>query len=327
MNLLTRKIRAGLGCLLVLASIQSATAQERFPARPIKWVVAYAAGGGTDAIARLVGSQLSTQMGQSVLIDNRPGGATVIAADLVAKSLPDGYTIFTADNGTLVFNTALFKKLSYDPQKDFVPVGLLARIPLLLVAGPTTPYMSARDLLAEMRKSPGKLSYASPGTGSPHHLAMEMLKERAKVEAVHIPYKGAAPAMQDVVGGQAPLMVVDIAAGAQMIKAGKLRPLATFSKTRIASLPDVPTLTELGIADVEAVAWQSVVAPAGTPADVLAKLGSELQAALNSPAVRQQLNALGVEPTPSDGAAMLRHYRQEMEYWPKLIKERQISLD
>jgi tripartite-type tricarboxylate transporter receptor subunit TctC len=310
-----------------LATTMPAHAADPYPTKPVKWVVAYAAGGGTDAIARLVGSQLSSQLGQSVLIDNRPGGATVIASDLVAKSPADGYTIYSADNGTLVFNTALFKKLSYDPQKDFVPVGLLARIPLLLVAGPATPYTNAKDLLAEMRKNPGKLSYASPGTGSPHHLAMEMLKERAKVDAVHIPYKGAAPAIQDVVGGQAPLMVVDIAAGAQMIKAGKLKPLATFSKTRIASLPEVPTLIELGLADVEAVAWQSVVAPAGTPSDVLAKLSAELQTALNNPAVRQQLLTLGVEPTPSDGAAMLQHYRQEMQYWPKLIRDRQISLD
>lgn len=323
-----KSLAAACLCSLLSLSLPSpAGAAEPYPVRPVKWVVAYASGGGTDAIARMVGTQLAAQLGQSVVVDNRPGGATIIASDLVAKSPPDGYTIFTADNGTLVFNTALFRKLSYNPEKDFVPVGLLARVPLVLVAGAVTPYASAKALLEDMRKNPGKLSYASPGTGSPHHLAMEMLKERTKVDVLHIPYKGAAPAIQDVVGGQAPLMVVDIAAGAQMIKAGKLKPLATFSRNRIASLPDVPTLIELGLTDIEAVAWQSVVAPAATPPEVLAKLSGELQAALNNPVVRQQLLALGIEPTPSDGAAMLRHYRQEMQYWPKLIRERQITLD
>jgi tripartite-type tricarboxylate transporter receptor subunit TctC len=266
-------------------------------------------------------------MGQQIVIDNRPGGATVIGADAVAKSPPDGYTMLTADNGTLVFNTALFKKLSYDPNKDFAPVGLMARFPLVLAVNSSAGYATAKDLIEAMRKNPGKLSYASPGIGSPHHLAMEMLKERAKFDATHIAYKGAAPAIQDVVGGQLPLMVVDTAAGMPMIKAGKLKVLATFSKSRLASMPEVPTLIELGYADIEAAAWQGLVVPAGTPKDVVAKLSSEMQKAVNSPAVQARLAELGLEPMPSDASAMTARWQKEAAYWPKLIRERNITLD
>ena len=312
----------------VLASVYCGLAQaDAYPSKPVRWVVAYAAGGGSDALARAVGTQLSAQLGQSVLIDNKPGGATVIGAENVAKSPGDGYTVFTADNGTLVFNTALFKKLSYDPQKDFTAVGMMARFPLLLAVNPNAGYADVKALLEAAKANPGKLSFGSPGVGSPHHLAMEMLKSRAKLDMVHIAYRGAAPAIQDVVGGQLPLMVVDSAAGMQMIKAGKLKPLATFSKSRLAALPDVPSLMELGYTDVEAVAWQGLVVPSATPKDVVAKLSVELQKAIQSEPVRAQFTTMGIEPTPSDAAAMQKHWSQESQYWPRLIRERGISLD
>lgn len=312
----------------VLASTCCGLARaDTYPSKPVRWVVAYAAGGGSDALARAVGTQLSAQLGQSVLIDNKPGGATVIGAENVAKSPGDGYTVFTADNGTLVFNTALFKKLSYDPQKDFTAVGMMARFPLLLAVNPNAGYADAKALLDAAKANPGKLSFGSPGVGSPHHLAMEMLKSRAKLDLVHIAYRGAAPAIQDVVGGQLPLMVVDTAAGMQMIKAGKLKPLATFSKSRLAALPDVPSLMELGYTDVEAVAWQGLVVPSATPKDVVAKLSAELQKAIQSESVRAQFATMGIEPTPSDAAAMQKHWSQESQYWPRLIRERGISLD
>lgn len=312
----------------VLASTCCGLAQaDAYPSKPIRWVVAYAAGGGSDALARAVGTQLSAQLGQSVLIDNKPGGATVIGAENVAKSPGDGYTVFTADNGTLVFNTALFKKLSYDPQKDFTAVGMMARFPLLLAVNPNAGYADVKALLEAAKANPGKLSFGSPGVGSPHHLAMEMLKSRAKLDMVHIAYRGAAPAIQDVVGGQLPLMVVDSAAGMQMIKAGKLKPLATFSKSRLAALPDVPSLMELGYTDVEAVAWQGLVVPSATPKDIVAKLSTELQKAIQSEPVRTQFATMGIESTPSDAAAMQKHWAQETQYWPRLIRERGISLD
>jgi len=314
--------------LLAASSLTPATwAADAYPSRALRWIVAYPAGGGSDVLARAVGTQLSTQVGQPVLIDNRPGGATIIGAEVVAKAPADGYTIFTADNGTLIFNTALFRKLPYDPVKDFVPVGLMARFPLLLAVNPASGYTSAKELIEAMRKEPGKVNYASPGVGSPHHLAMEMLKQRAKFDATHVAYKGMAPAVQDVVGGQVPLIVVDAAAGGPMIKSGKLKVLATFSKTRLASMPDVPTLMELGYTDVEAAAWQGLVVPAGTPKEIVDRLSAELQKAIDTASVRAQLLELGIEPTPSDPAAMAAHWRGETAFWPKFIRERNIVLE
>lgn len=304
-----------------------AQAADDYPSKPVRWVVAYAAGGGSDALARAVGAQLSTQLGQPVVIENKPGGATVIGAENVAKSPGDGYTVFTADNGTLVLNTALFKKLPYDPQKDFKAVGMMARFPLLLVVNPDAGYSDLDALLKEAKANPGKLSFGSPGVGSPHHLAMEMLKSQANLDIVHVAYRGAAPAIQDVVAGQLPLMVVDAAAGMQMIKAGKIKPLATFSKSRLATLPEVPSLMELGHTDVEAVAWQGLVVPSATPEQVVARLTAELQKAIQSQSVQTQFATMGIEPTPSDAAAMQKHWTQESQYWPGLIRERGISLD
>jgi tripartite-type tricarboxylate transporter receptor subunit TctC len=313
--------------LLAASSLTSSTwAADAYPSKTVRWIVAYAPGGGSDVLARTVGEQLSTQIGQPVIVDNRPGGATIIGAEVVAKAPADGYTIFTADNGTLIFNTALFRRLPYDPVKDFTPVGLMARFPLLLAVNPSSGYASAKDLVEAMRKEPGRLSYASPGVGSPHHLAMEMLKQRARRDATHVAYKGMAPAIQDVVGGQVPLIVVDTAAGGPMIKTGKLKVLATFSKTRLASMPDVPTLMELGYTDVEAAAWQGLVVPAG-PKAIVDKLSAELQKAINTSSIRTRLLELGIEPTPSDPSAMADHWRSETAYWPKFIQERHITLE
>lgn len=316
-----------LSTALMACGSHGTASADTYPSKPIRWVVAYAAGGGSDALARTVGTQLAAQLGQSVLIDNKPGGATVIGAENVAKSPGDGYTIFTADNGTLVFNTALFKKLSYDPQKDFAPVGMMARFPLLLAVNPNAGYADVKALLEAARANPGKINFATPGVGSPHHLAMEMLKARNKLDLAHIAYRGAAPAIQDVVGGQLPLMVVDSAAGMQMIKAGKLKPLATFSRSRLAALPDVPSLMELGYTDIEAVAWQGLVVPMATPKETVARLSAELQKALQTEAVRSQFAVMGIEPTPTDAASMQKHWAQESQYWPRLIRERNISLD
>lgn len=206
----------------------------------------------------------------------------------------------SADNGPLVLNTALFKTLPYNPEKDFSPVGLMVRFPLLLVVNPASGYTSAKQLIKDMRSNPGKLSYASAGVGSPHHVAMEMLRQRAKFDAVHVAYKGAAPAIQDVVGGQVPLMVVDTAAGMSMIKAGKLKVLATFGKSRLVLMPEVPTLIELGFTDIEAEAWQGLVVPTGTPADIVDRLSTEMQKAVNTPSVRARLLELGLDPVPSN---------------------------
>lgn len=316
-----------LSIALMACGSHGTASADTYPTKPIRWVVAYAAGGGSDALARTVGTQLAAQLGQSVLIDNKPGGATVIGAENVAKSPGDGYTIFTADNGTLIFNTALFKKLSYDPQKDFTSVGMLARFPLILAVHLAAGYSDTKSLLDAARANPGKISFATPGIGSPHHLAMEMLKARNNLSMVHIAYRGGAPAVQDVVGGQLPVIVIDYATGLQMIKVGKLKPLATFSKSRLNALPNVPTLIELGYTDIEAVAWQGLVVPSSTPKDVVNKISIELQKTIQSDAIRSQLANMGIEAVPSDAASMQKHWMQESQYWPRLIHERGISLD
>lgn len=314
--------------LALVATAATATAQtQNFPNRPVKWVVGYPAGGGTDFLARSIAAQMSVQMGQQVIIDNKPGAGAIIGADLTAKSPGDGYTVFTADNGVLVYNPALYKKLPYDPIKDFAPIGLMARAPLLIVAAPNADIKNARELLEALKKSPGKLSYASPGNGSPHHLAMELFKSRSGLFLVHVPYRGAAPAVQDVMGGQVPLMMIDTSSGMPHIKAGKLVPLAILSAKRIAQLPEVPTMVELGYKDVEAYAWQGLVVPASTPKDVQLKLNTEMQAALNNPAVRKKLFDAAWDPVPSDAGMMAAYTAAETQVWHKLIKDRGISLE
>jgi tripartite-type tricarboxylate transporter receptor subunit TctC len=306
----------------------SGTAQaQTYPDKPIKWVVGYPAGGGSDFLARTVSAQMSAQMGQPVIIDNRPGAGASIAADSVAKSAADGYTLLSADNGVLVYNPVLYKKLSYDPVRDFAPVGLMARVPLIIVAAPNAGIKNAKELLANLKSNPGKLSYASPGNGSPHHLAMELFKSRSGTFVVHVPYRGAAPAVQDVMAGQVPLMMVDASVGMPHIKSGKLIPLAVMSAKRIAQLPELPTVKELGFKDVEAYAWQGMVVPKNTPSDIQAKLSTEMQAAIANPAVRKKLVDAGWEPVPSDGNLLSGYIAIENLVWRKLIKERGITLD
>lgn len=316
-----------LAATLVSISAQAQAPAQGFPNKPVKWIVGYPAGGGSDFLARTVAAQMSMQLGQPVIIDNRAGAGAIIGAEAAARSPGDGYTLFTADNGVLIYNPALYKKLPYDPVRDFAPLGLLARIPLLIVAAPNAGISNARELLDLMKKNPGKLSYGSPGNGSPHHLAMELLKTRAAAFVVHAPYRGAAPALQDVMGGQIPLMVVDSSTGMSAIKAGKVIPLATFSAKRSSQLPDVPTLMELGYKDVEAYAWQGMVVPASTPNDIRQKLSLEMQAAINNPNVRKKLLEAGWEPVPSDAASMSVYTSAETKKWQPLIKERGIRLE
>ena len=311
--------------LAVSAPAQAQTAT--WPNKPVRWIVGYPAGGGTDFLARTIGAQLSTQIGQQVIIDNRPGAAAIIGAEAAAKAPGDGYTVFTADNGVLVYNPALYKKLPYDAAKDFAPLGLMARAPLLLVAAPNAGIKDGKALLVTLRQNPGKFTYASPGNGSPHHLAMELLKSRAGLFVVHAPYRGAAPALQDTMGGQVPLMMVDTSSGMSAIKAGKLIPLLIMTAQRIRQLPDVPTAAELGVSGVEAYAWQGLVVPSSTPKDIQALLTKGLQAALSDPGVKKKLFDAAWEPVPSDAAAMAAYTASETKIWHQLIKDRGITLE
>ena len=319
-------ITAALVAVPLALGASAATAQA-YPSKSIRWLVPYPAGGGADFLARTIGQQLSTQIGQPVVIENKPGGNTAIAASEVARAPADGYTVLTADNGTMVFNTALYSKLSYNPDKDLTPVTLMGRIPMILVAGPASDAKDAKDFIAKAKAQPGKISYGSAGAGSPHHLAMEMLKNTAKLHMVHIPYRGAAPALGDLAGGQIPVMMVDMAAGAGFIKSGKIRPLAVANDKRLPQLPDVPTFAELGMKGVEAAALVGLVAPAALPADVKATLQKQVAAAIEQPAVKQKLIEFGVEPVGSSSQAYADLLKAENARWHKLIKDLKITLD
>ncbi|WPH12420.1 Bug family tripartite tricarboxylate transporter substrate binding protein [Variovorax paradoxus] len=320
----TRLVR----CLAVLSLAAAASAgAQTFPAKPIRWLVPYAAGGGSDFLARTVAQTLSTQVGQPVLVDNKPGGNTALAAAETARAPADGYTVLSADNGTLVFNPALYKSLSYSPTKDLAPVTLMGKFPMILVVGANSGIATAKDFIARAKAKPGDLSYASAGAGSPHHLAMELLKVEAGLFMVHVPYRGAAPALADVVGGQLPAMMVDLAAGAGFIKGGKVRALAVANPTRLPQLPDVPTFAELGYKNVEAAALVGVVVPSATPPEVVNTLNRQLLAAINEPSVNKRMTDFGVEPvgsTPAQYAALLK---SETTRWHKLIRDLKITLD
>lgn len=319
---------AALSSLLALAPF--AAQAQAWPTKPLRWVVAYPAGGGSDFLARQLAPQLGKQLGQTIVIDNRPGAAGMIGTDNAAKSPPDGYTIVTGDNGAMVFHTAMYRRVPYDPQ-DLAPVGFMARFPLILAVNPAAGFTSARQLIDEVKKYPGKYSYASPGVGSPHHLAMELFKDRTDTFVVHVPYRGTAMAVQDVIGGQVPMMVLDTAAGLPQIKAGKVKALAVMSKKRIPSLPDVPTLDEIGggygLKDFEVTAWQGLFAPKGTPPDIMAKLTSEMSKAINVPEVRARLEDFGLEVVPTDGPALAAFIQTETKFWHALIKDRKLSAE
>lgn len=322
-----RKLLQSTAAALALAVSAVALAQTAYPAKPVRWVVGYPAGGGTDFLARTVGAQVSQQLGQPVLVDNRPGAGAIIASENVARSPGDGYTVFSADNGVLVYNPALYKKLPYDAEKDFALVDMMGRSPLIITAAPNAGIADAKALLAALKASPGKYSIATPGTGSPHHLAYELFQREAGVSMLHVPYKGGAPALQDLMGGQVALMMLDLPSGVSAIKAGKVIPLLAMSGERVPQLPNVPTAKELGFANVEAYTWQGLVTPAATPKEVQAKLGSELQKAMADAGVKQKLYDAGWEARPAEAAEMTRYADSERKKWHALIKARDIKLD
>ncbi|HMC14461.1 MAG TPA: tripartite tricarboxylate transporter substrate binding protein [Albitalea sp.] len=295
--------------------------------RPIEWVVGYAAGGGSDVVARTLAEAMGKTLNQTVIINNKPGAGTNIAADYAAKSKDYGHVMFTADFATLAANPWLYTKLSYNAEKDFAPVGLMVRFPLILVVAPNVPAKNFKEFQAWAKTNEGGTNYASPGAGSPHHLATELLRERAGLKLVHVPYRGAAPAVQDLIGGQVPFMLIDSASGYQHIASGKLRAIGVASAQRLATLKDVPTLAEQGLAGFEAYAWQGLVVPAGTPPEVVGTLSKALLTALDSTPVKARLQVLGVEPTPGTPAQMANYARSERDKWGQVIRSTGIKLD
>lgn len=309
---------------LSLACAGAALAQA-LPNKPIRWIVPYPAGGGSDFLARTIGQTLAQQTGVQVIVDNKPGANTAIGASETARAPADGSTVLSADNGTMVFNPALYAKLSY-ATKDLAPVSLMGRFPMILVVSPASGITSAKDFVEKAKAGAG-LNYGSAGAGSPHHLAMELLKVEAGLKLTHVPYKGAAPALQDLAGGQVPAMMVDLAAGNAFIKGGKVKPLAVAHASRLPQLPDVPTFAELGIRNVEAAALVGMVVPAATPADTVAALSKAVAAAVKDPAVSKRLVEFGVEPVGSTPAQYADLLKSETTRWHKLIRDLKITLD
>ncbi len=318
---------------LALAALLSApfasftAAQAAYPDQPIRWIVPYPAGGGSDFLARTISNALGPITGQSVVVENKPGGNTAIAAAEIARAQPDGYTVMSADNGTLVFNSALYSRLTYDPQKDLAPVTLLGRFPMILVADPASGLDSVEKVIERARNDKAGLNFASAGAGSPHHLAMELFKHELKLNMTHIPYKGAAPSLTDVAGGQVPVMMVDLAAGAGFIKGGKVKPLAVANPERLPQLPDVPTFAELGYPSIVAAAHVGMVAPAATPSETIKTLNQKVVQALNDPKINSTLVEFGIQPvgnSPQEYAEMLK---EEITRWHAVIKEQGITLD
>ena len=308
------------------AALLPAVAQAQ-DSRPLEWVVGYAAGGGSDTVARTVAEAMGKVLGRSIVVSNKPGAATNIAADHVAKSKDFGNIMLTADFATLAANPSLFARLPYDAERDFVPVGLLARFPMILVVNPALPVRSYKDFLAWARANPDALNYASAGPGSPHHLAGELLRERTGLKMQHVPYRGAAPAVQDLIGGQVPFALMDSASVQQHLLSGKLRAIGVASPARLKTMADIPTLAEQGLSGFEAYAWQGLVVPTGTPPETVAQLHRALQQALDTTMVKARFQTLALEALPGTPKQMADYARLERERWGRLIAANNIRLD
>jgi tripartite-type tricarboxylate transporter receptor subunit TctC len=317
MNQQRRWVAALLACIGLFAGAVHA---DGYPGKPVTLVVPYPPGGSADILARLVGQKLAARLGQPVLVENKGGAGTAIGAKAVAQAAPDGYTLLLGTVSSQAINPAM-NKVGYDPLKDFVAVAPLAAIPFVLVANPSLPTHNVADLIALAKAEPGKLAYASAGRGTSNHLAGELLASRAKIHLLHVPYKGSAPALTDVVGGQVPLMFDLITTSLPMLASGKVKALAVTSRTRSSLLPDVPTVAESGVPDYEVSAWFGLFAPAGTPESAVARLNTEVTAILQAPDMQEHLRHLGAEPMTATPEAYGRYVRDEAHKWSGVVHQ------
>ena len=310
----------------LLAPPALAQAQD-YPSRPLRLIVPFAPGGGNDTVARAVATQLSSALGQSVIVDNRAGAGGVIGADLAAKSAPDGYTLFLGGVGSLAVNPHIVPKISYDALKDFAPVVLLASAPSVVAVSPKLPFKTVQELTAYAKANPGRINFASNGNGSSAHIATALYETMAGVDMTHVPYKGLAPAMSDLLAGQVDIMFSSVVAITPQIKAGKLRALAVTSTKRSALLPDVPTLAELGLTGYEAGSWYGLLVPAGTPEAIVRRLNAESVKALRGGSVRESLSSEGADVVGSTPEEFARHIRAEHARIGKMIKDGRLKME
>ncbi len=309
------------------ATLATPAAKAAYPERPIRWIVPFPAAGAMDNIARTLGEEMSQTLGQSIVVENRPGAGGNIGAELVARSPADGYTMLIVANGMAV-NPALYRKLTYDPIKDFAPVSLLAVVPNVLVANKAkTSAKTVPEVIASAKSQPGKYTYASAGNGTSIHLAGELFTSMAGVELLHVPYKGSGPAVTDLLGGQVDYMFDSITSAKPHIDAGKLTAIAVTTSKRSATLPNVPTVAEAGLPGYELSPWFAAFVPAGTPPAVIESLNRAMVEALRKPAVQKRLAAIGAEPIGSTPAELKQHLAKETDKWGKLIRTRGIRAD
>jgi len=300
-------------------SIGAHAAEERYPQRPIRFIVPFAAGGTTDIIARIVGAKLGEQLGQQLIIDNRGGAGSTIGTGLAAKATPDGYTILLGNNG-LAINETLYSKLPYSALRDLAPVSLVGLSPNVLVVNTNVPAKTVKDFIALAKSQPGKLTYASAGSGSSTHLSVELLKSLAAIDAVHVPYKGGAPALADTISGQVQFMVATLPSAHGHIVSGRLRALGVSGSERSGALPDVPTISESGLPGYEYTSWYGILAPSHTPKTIIARLNELTAKALNNKDVGDKLRQQGLEPRSTTPEKFGEMIRSEMSVWAKIIK-------
>jgi tripartite-type tricarboxylate transporter receptor subunit TctC len=315
------------GICAALLIVPAFAIAQAWPAKPVRLVLPYPPGGGSDTIARPLAAKLTESLGQQVVVENRGGAGGNIGMEHVARSAPDGYTLVMALTAQLAVNVSLYKKLPYDTLKDYDPVILIATGPYLLVVHPSLPVKSLKELIALAKSKPGQITYASSGSGSGGHLAGELLKSMAKIDLLHIPYKGGGPALVDTVAGQTQVLFATPISSTQHIQSGRIRALAASTLKRTSGLPDLPTLSEAGLPGYDSGVWYGVLAPAGTPRDVVAKLNTEINKILAQPDFRKMLVVNGIDPVGGPPETLSKFIRSEITKWAKVVKEANVRLD
>lgn len=313
-------------CAALAGAFAAPVFAQGYPTRPIRIIVAYTPAGATDVLARAIGQKMSEAWGQPVIVDNRPGAAGNIGTGLAAKAAPDGYTLLMATAGTHGINPSLYRHLNWDAVKDFTPVSLVAMVPNILVVNNALPVKSVKELIAYAKANPGKLSYGSPGLGSTAHLSMELFKSMTGTQMVHVPYKGSAGVLADVMGGQIAVTMDNIPPYLPQVRAGKIRALAVSPAKRTPAAPELPTVAEAGVPGYESGAWFGLVAPAGIPKPIIDKLTAETQRILKLPDVHERISSLGADIVGSSGDEFAALIKSEIAKWAKVIKEANVEL-
>lgn len=325
--MITRRTMAGFcAAALAPAVIGRTRAQGAWPTRFVKLVVPFTPGGGIDAVGRILGARLSEMWGQQVVVENKPGAGGNIASEFVARSAPDGYTLYITAGG-LAVNRFLFRSINYDPVADFTPVTLICLFPNLLAVPNSSPLRSVGDLIAQAKANPGKITFASPGHGSSPHMSAELFKFMAKVDLVHVPYRGASPAYSDVIAGRVDCIFAVMASGLPLVRSGQLRALGVSTANRQPTAPDVPTIAEAGVPGYDTSSWFAFFVPANTPSEIVRKIHADTVAALAEPAIRAKLDTLGVVVVGSTPDALATHLKDEMDKWEPVIKAASIKVN